>query len=214
MPLIRYINCELNKKNILKENKNKSGIYRWINNENNKTYVGSSSNMNTRLYKYYSAEHLMKHKTPIHNALIKYGYSKFTFEVLEYCEKVDLIAREQYYLDLLKPEYNILALANSSLGFKHSKETLELFKNRTVSENTKTNLSLAATGRILSEGEKTKLSRLRKGIILSDEIRAKISATMTSKIGIPVVVKNRSTKEEIEYINLTEAAKNRYTCCS
>ena len=63
----------------------------------------------------------MKHKTPIHNSLIKYGYSKFTFEILEYCKKVDLIVREQYYLDLLKPEYNILALANSSLGFKHSK---------------------------------------------------------------------------------------------
>ena len=55
---------------------------------------------------------------------------------------------------------------------------------------------------------KIKLSHLRKGIELSDEIRAKISATITSKIGIPVVIKNMSTKEEIEYINLTEAAKS------
>jgi hypothetical protein len=66
---------------------------------------------------------------------------------------------------------------------------------------------LAATGRILTEEDKRKLSTIRKGIVLSDEIRAKISATVTSKIGIPVVIKNINTKEEIEYINLTEAAK-------
>ena len=47
-------------------------------------------------------------------------------------------------------EYNILQQAGSSLGFKHSKETLEFFKNhREVSEETRKNLSLAATGRIL-----------------------------------------------------------------
>jgi group I intron endonuclease len=107
----------------------------------------------------------------------------------------------------LKPEYNILALTNSSLGFKHSKETLELFKNRIVSENTKKNLSLAATGRILTEEDRKKISTSRKGIELSKEVRAKISASITSKIGIPVIIKNKNTMEEIEYINLTEAAK-------
>lgn len=32
---------------------------------------------------------------------------------------------EQHYIDLLKPEYNILKKAGSSLGFKHSEETLK-----------------------------------------------------------------------------------------
>jgi len=51
----------------------------------------------------------------------------------------------------LKPEYNILEQAGSSLGFKHSEETLEFFKNnRKVSEETRKNLSVAATGRILT----------------------------------------------------------------
>lgn len=42
---------------------------------------------------------------------------------MEYCDKSDLILREQYYLDKLNPEYNILKIAGSSRGFKHSKET-------------------------------------------------------------------------------------------
>jgi group I intron endonuclease len=41
---------------------------------------------------------------------------------LEYCDKKETLIREQYYLDLLKPEYNILKKAGSALGFKHSEE--------------------------------------------------------------------------------------------
>jgi len=44
----------------------------------------------------------------IYKALLKYGYSKFSLEILEYCDPKDLTKREQYYLDLLKPNYNIL----------------------------------------------------------------------------------------------------------
>ena len=43
-------------------------------------------------------------------------------EILEYCAASKCIEREQYYLDLLTPEYNILKVAGSSLGRKHSYE--------------------------------------------------------------------------------------------
>ena len=56
----------------------------------------------------------------INKALLKYGYSGFQLEILEYCKPSDVILREQYYIDLLVPEYNILKIAGSSLGFKHS----------------------------------------------------------------------------------------------
>ena len=42
---------------------------------------------------------------------------------MEYCEPENCIIREQYYLDLLPHEYNILTLAGSLLGFRHSEET-------------------------------------------------------------------------------------------
>jgi len=60
---------------------------------------------------------------PIFSALLKYGYSKFIVEILEYCEPTDTISREQYYLEKLNPEYNILTKAGSSLGFKHSAQS-------------------------------------------------------------------------------------------
>lgn len=53
-------------------------------------------------------------------ALLLYGYSNFSLEILEYCEPSDVISREQYYMDLLKPEYNTLKTAGSSIGFKYS----------------------------------------------------------------------------------------------
>jgi len=66
----------------------------------------------------------------INKALIKYGYSEFKLDILEYCDPKDLVKREQYYLDLLSPEYNVLRFAYSSLGYKHTKESMiKLSKN-------------------------------------------------------------------------------------
>jgi group I intron endonuclease len=53
-------------------------------------------------------------------ALLKYGYSNFSFEILEYCDKSIVLQKEQHYLDLLAPEYYILKTAGNSLGYKHS----------------------------------------------------------------------------------------------
>lgn len=146
-------------------------------------------------------------KTPIHNALLKYGLQNFTLEILEYCEEnKNLIKREQYFFNEFKPEYNILQVAGSSLGFKHSKETLELFKNRKVSEETKINLALAAIGRVLTKEERWKISQARKGIKLSHQTRVKISETAKSMRGITVLVKNINTSEVFEFASLTDAS--------
>ena len=107
-PVVIYNNAKEDKIRIFKENQNKKVIYRWVNKINHKTYIGSSINFAVRLYKYYSLKHLSKSKTPIHNALLKYGFENFKLEILEYCEKGDPVEREQYYFELLKPHYNIL----------------------------------------------------------------------------------------------------------
>jgi GIY-YIG catalytic domain/NUMOD1 domain len=131
---IMYINSLLNKSNILRENKNKSGIYKWTLSKDNKSYIGSSSNISKRLRKYYCPKYLnnkiIKYNSRIYRALLKHGYSNFNLEILEYCNKESLINREQYYIDTLKPEYNICKIAGSMLGFKHSEKTLLKFKNR------------------------------------------------------------------------------------
>jgi len=55
-------------------------------------------------------------------------------EILEYCDSVDTLKREQYYLDLLKPEYNIVKIAGSTLGYKHTSESLEKMRNFVLSD--------------------------------------------------------------------------------
>jgi group I intron endonuclease len=56
----------------------------------------------------------------IYKAILKYGYSYFCLDILEYSEPNILISREQYYIDLLKPKYNILKITGSNLGYKHT----------------------------------------------------------------------------------------------
>lgn len=131
---IVYDDSLLNKYNVLIENKDKSGIYRWVNKINNESYVGSSVNLTNRLRRYYNINYLNSKiiidNSRIYRALLKYNYSNFNLEILEYCNNEYLKIREQYYLDLLKPEYNICKTAGSMLGFKHSLKTLEKFKHR------------------------------------------------------------------------------------
>jgi hypothetical protein len=52
--LILYNDSEFNKYKALKENKDKSGVYRWVNKLNNESYIGSSVNLIRRLSQYYS----------------------------------------------------------------------------------------------------------------------------------------------------------------
>jgi excinuclease UvrABC nuclease subunit len=119
--IIIYDNLLDNKKKILQDNKQKCGIYKWTNKINGKSNVGSSVNLGLRLSNYFSMSYLEKkvsiYKSKIYNALLTYGYNNFRLEILEYCDRSDIIKREQYYIDLIKPEYNILTKAESSLSF-------------------------------------------------------------------------------------------------
>jgi len=131
-PVKVYCNADTQKETIVKENKGKAGVYRWINNSNGNSYVGSSVDLRKRFISYYRYNYISdpKRNMLIHRAILKYGYSNFTLEILEYCDSPNTIEREQHYLDLLNPEYNILTKAGSSLGHKHSEETLIKFKAR------------------------------------------------------------------------------------
>lgn len=100
-----YDNMDLDKFNVVKDNKGKSGVYRMTNLTNNKTYIGSSINIGHRFTTYYSIKRLESLKpSTICKALIKYGYSGFKLEILEYCAPEKCIEREQYYFDTLNPE--------------------------------------------------------------------------------------------------------------
>lgn len=68
---------------------------------------------------------LDKGRSQICSALLSYGYSAFSLEVIEYCAAKEAISREQHYIDLIRPEYNILTTAGSSLDHIHTEEVKE-----------------------------------------------------------------------------------------
>ena len=74
-----YTNADTQKLQILKENQNKSGIYRLINKDTGKSYIGSSVNLSKRFTWYYSFKNINNRASNslISRALLKYGYSKF-----------------------------------------------------------------------------------------------------------------------------------------
>jgi hypothetical protein len=76
----------------------------------------------------------------IYRSILKYGYANFSLEILEYCDKCETIPREQYYLDLLNPMYNILKIAGRMYGYKHSLEAKAKMKSRVLTEEHKAKL--------------------------------------------------------------------------
>lgn len=133
-PVTIYDNAEVDKLNILADNSNKPGIYRWINKINGNTYIGSSVNISVRMYTYYSLRCLAKSNRPIDRALLKYGFSNFRLVILEYGDKNNVLIKEQYYMDLFKPEYNIAEIAGSTLGYKHTPESLAKMRDFVLSD--------------------------------------------------------------------------------
>jgi len=102
----------------------KSGIYQIINLQTRKSYIGSSKNLQTRKY-----QHWYRLKANIHpnqhlqNAWNKYTKNSFIFIILEQCDINSLLNKEQYYIDILKPEFNIRKECINNKGFKHSEIT-------------------------------------------------------------------------------------------
>lgn len=119
-----YENAFDMKKDILNENKGKSGIYMITNKLTNDIYIGQSIDISNRFKNYFNLSYIKsKDSLRISRALLKYGYSNFSVTILEYCDKSELLIREQYYFDKLNPQYNILKIEGTSLNSKQKEET-------------------------------------------------------------------------------------------
>jgi len=109
-------------------------------------------------------------------------------EILEYCAAGNAISREQYYLDLLKPKYNILTTAGSRLGRIHTEESRLKMSNsskgRKFSEETKKLLSLAKKGMNNPNFGKTHSAETKALITLAKLGKSVLSETMKSKMSI------------------------------
>lgn len=191
-PVKFYLNADKEKDLIISDNKNRTGIYRWEHIESGKSYIGSSKNLSLRFKQYFNYNHIShpKRNLRIYKALLKYGYSGFKLEILEYCDVSLLLQREQYYFDALNPEYNILKVAGSPLGYRHSEAAKKLIglsaKGREVSELTRNLNRKALYGKNL---DKEHIEKIRKGNTFSKSI----------------FITNNDTGDSLEFSSMTEA---------
>ena len=222
VPVKVWNNADTSKLEVLLETKGKSGIYMWRNLDSGKIYVGSAKNLGIRLKGYYNINQLTRvTNMHINRALLKWGYSSFSLSILEYCSIDVLIQREQYYLDLLKPDYNICTTAGSTLGKLHSlvaKEKISKTKKGTNlgEENSffGKNHSLesrkimveAKLGKILSELTKEKIRESKVGKKFTEEHKSNLSLAQSNRKNISIV--DTETGIETIYGSIGEAERS------
>ena len=163
----KFIDLKKSKLEILSKTKDKAGVYMFFNLTNGKFYIGSSVNLARRFRVHMNSVNSVKLPLPL--AINKYGPNNFVLLILQYCDRdVDIcLGLEQYYIDLYKPKYNLLKIAGSSQGFKHSPETIAQLKkmhagklhpryNTKVSDQQKLLTSLALKKYLLEHGHHNK----------------------------------------------------------
>ena len=191
----------------------------WNNKITGDFYIGQSINLGLRFQNYFNLSYLKSRENLIiSRAFIKYGYSNFSLTILEYCDKSELLKREQYYLDKLGPQYNILKIAGSSLGHTLSEETKTKISKalkgvyignqsywfgKSLNEETKKLMSLKKVGvnnplygKIHSEKTKELMKLKAIGRKHSEDTKLKMSA----KRGNPVYVYEKCSSEGFKLI--------------
>ena len=84
-------------------------------------YVGSSVNILTRVKKHLRQLAEGKHHSAkLQNHVNKYGRQDLMFILIEECSIPELLQREQFYINLYQPYFNINPTAGSRLGARHS----------------------------------------------------------------------------------------------
>ena len=171
---------------------NYSGIYCLKNTIDNRCYVGSAQKLNYRLWNH---KHKLIKGTHANNILQnfvnKYGIDSIYFEILEIVDVINLIEREQYYIDTLRPEFNILPKAGSNAGTVMSEEQkIKISKNRTGilhTEDTKKRISASMRGIPKTKEHSAKVGLKHKGKIVSQEQKDKISKANRGRISTPKI---------------------------
>lgn len=102
-----------------------TGIYRIRNVATEKCYIGSSKNIRSRELEHWRMlKKNIHHSRALQNVYNKYGRNSFVFEILEEVDTANLIAREQHYLDTMKPAYNIRkTAAPQRVNYAHNSDS-------------------------------------------------------------------------------------------
>jgi len=93
---VKVYECPTTQRDLIREeNKDKAGVYAWVNMVNGKFYIGSGDCLYSRLSDYYPNWYLLS-RTSLYicRALTKYGMSNFRLLILEYTNSENVISCE------------------------------------------------------------------------------------------------------------------------
>lgn len=185
-------------------------IYAIVNIVDDKYYIGQASDRDFRWREHRkSLRGFYHHSILLQRAWCKHGETNFIFIVLEVLDDAaKLNAREIYWGNLLKPEYNIAPLGGSMRGYKHTSEAKENMRNAQLgnkhSAETKAKMSASRKGNKNAVGSKRTKEHIdallanNRGFPKTAEHKAKIAAGNRGKF-----VSDETRKRQ------SEAAKNR-----
>ena len=123
----------------IKQDLKNSGIYCIINIESGKRYIGSSLNIYQRLLCHRSLLRNQKHENrKLQSAWNKHKEELFDYYILEFCDKENLITREQFYIDTLNPEYNLILKVERVEMSEESKKLMSESRRRGIINGTVT----------------------------------------------------------------------------
>jgi len=187
-----------------------SGVYIIKNIINSKFYLGSSVDLRKRKNNHFSDLNFNRHhSTALQNAYNKYGKENFEFEVIAICPPEYCIKLEQWFIDNMKPNYNICKIAGSMFGRKHSEETkLKISKKAKGRVNSRESIERQrqkVIGRKHSKEaiEKMRRIKLEKGCTMTEESKKSIS----EKNSIPVLKIDKQGNIVDRYSSGKEAAE-------
>lgn len=192
-------------------------IYKYENKLNHKVYIGQTTDLVNR-----KASHRYKStfvQSKFYNAVRKYGWDSFDFDVIaqveeESLEKVcDILdSLEIKFIseyDSFNNGYNSTTGGHCYRGKEVSEEYREYCRNRTYSEETRAKMSHAARNKIVSDETRKKLSahaKERNFGKYADINREKINATLRAKFSKPVLQLDKEGNIVKEFPSEKEAA--------
>ena len=141
------------------------GIYKITNNLTGDFYIGSSINIEKRIKIH--KEHLNRKVHPnkyLLNVVTKYGISNFLFEILEECIEENLLEKEAFYIESLKPKYNLMpASCGRIVHSEETKKKISMKLKSKVDDSFRKRMSETNKGRKMSEESKLAISNANKG---------------------------------------------------
>lgn len=151
------------------------GIYKIQNTINGKFYIGSSLYIEKR----FNLHRLLLNKNKHHSIILQRAWNKykehnFKFTIIKKCNKDNILKIEQYYINKLKPYYNVSKSAHSPmLGRKHSEKTKLKMKRRSFIGGKNHHLY----GTKWTKKLRKKILKSRVGYKHSEETKLKMSKT-------------------------------------